>query len=146
MDLSGIIGELQDQRNIRDQCRSNSVTFINVRIAVEYLYKQQSGLEMVPHLTDLFSQYHSFAFVSHCLCLCDYPLQLYSVALRPLQSPALVHQSLSSIVKLFIDYLFTIAPHPFPLSSQARIQPRLIFYFISQSLYHRYHSITAIDL
>ena len=140
MDLSGIIGELQDQRNIRDQCRSNSVTFINVRIAVEYLYKQQSGLEMVPHLTDLFSQYPSLVLVPHCLCLCDYFLQLFLLLSGPfshqLSPTSLGHSQLSQFIILYSSLL----PTHFIRA------PRLSYCSISQSLYHRYHSITAIDL
>ena len=145
MDLSGIIGELQDQRNIRDQCRSNSVTFINVKIAVEYLYKQQLGLEMVPHLTDLFSQFHSFAFVSHCLCLCDYSFQVYSIALRPLQSLALA----TSLHCPQLSYSLILYSHCSPPTSpellgQDLAQTLSLFYLIV--FYYRNHSIIAIDL
>ena len=127
MDLSVIIGELQDQRNIRDQCRSNSVTFINVRIAVEYLYKYQSGLEMVPHLTDLFSQFHSLAFIPTVFACVNTPLSY----ILSLLGPSSHQPSLTSLYYPQLSHLLILCSLLLP--THFTRASRLSLCFISQS-------------
>ena len=120
-------GEIQDQGNIREQRQIRSVIDICVIIAVVYLYKQQLGLKMVPHLTDLFSQYHSLAFVPTVLAC----VIILSRCILLLSGPHSHQPSPTSLYYPQLSHLLILCSPLLP--THFTRAPRLSLCFISQS-------------